>query len=72
MMHYPNVYHKAQEEIDRIIGRERLPDLTDRGSLPYLEALVMELYRRVTSNPCLHPPLLNIRVFDVGGTLLSP
>ena len=59
MMHYPNVYHKAQEEIDRIIGRERLPDLTDRGSLPYLEALVMELYRRVTSNPCLYPPLLN-------------
>jgi len=60
MMHYPNVYQKAQEEIDRIIGRERLPELTDRGSLPYLEALVMELYRHVTSNPCMDPPLLNI------------
>jgi len=56
MLHYPDVYRKAQEEIDRVIGRERLPDLTDRGSLPYLEALVMELYRWVTSNPCMVLP----------------
>ena len=47
MLHYPDVYRKAQEEIDRVIGNERLPDLTDRNSLPYLEALVMELYRGV-------------------------
>ena len=53
MLHYPDVYRKAQEEIDRVIGRERLPELTDRGSLPYLEALVTELYRHVTSNPCM-------------------
>ena len=52
MLHYPDVYRKAQEEIDRVIGNERLPDLTDRGSLPYLEAVVMELYRCVTSNTC--------------------
>ena len=53
MLHYPDVYRKAQEEIDRVIGRERLPELTDRGSLPYLEALVTELYRHVISNPCM-------------------
>ena len=47
MLHYPDLYRKAQEEIDRVIGNERLPDLTDRNSLPYLEALVMELYRCV-------------------------
>ena len=47
MLHYPDVYRKAQEEIDRVIGNERLPDLTDRHSLPYLEAIVMELYRCV-------------------------
>jgi len=56
MLHYPDVYRKAQEEIDRIIGRERLPDLTDRAFLPYLEALVIELYRYVTSNTCTIPP----------------
>ena len=49
MVHYPDVYRKAQEEIDHVIGHERLPDLTDRGSLPYIEALIMELYRHVTS-----------------------
>ena len=48
MLHYPDVYRKAQEEIDRVIGRDRLPDLSDRASLPYLEALVTELYRHVT------------------------
>ena len=47
MLHYPDLYRKAQEEIDRVIGNERLPDLTDRHSLPYLEAIVMELYRCV-------------------------
>ena len=50
MLHYPDVYRKAQEQIDRIIGSERLPELTDRGSLPYLEALVIELYRHVAAN----------------------
>jgi len=53
MLHYPDVHRKAQEEIDRVIGRERLPD---RGSLPYLEALIMELYRCVTSKPCMILP----------------
>ena len=53
MLHYPDVHRKAQEEIDRVIGRERLPNLTDRASLPYLEALVKELYRQVTSNPSM-------------------
>ena len=56
MLHYPDVYRKAQEEIDCIIGHERLPDLTDRASLPYLEALVIELYRHVTAIACMILP----------------
>ena len=56
MLHHPDVYCKAQDEIDRIIGHERLPDLTDRDSLPYLEALVIELYRHVTSHTCMILP----------------
>ena len=69
MLHYPDVYRKAREEIDRVIGNERLPDLTDRHSLPYLEALVMELYRCVTSDACM---ILPSSKCNVGGTLLSP
>lgn len=40
-----NVLKKAQEELDRIVGRERLPDFSDRESLPYVNALVEEVYR---------------------------
>ncbi|PCH45080.1 cytochrome P450 [Wolfiporia cocos MD-104 SS10] len=45
MMIYPDVLKKAQEEIDRVVGRSRLPDFEDRDSLPYLECLVKETYR---------------------------
>ena len=71
MLHYPDVYRKAQEEIDRVIGNERLPDFTDRHSLPYLEALVMELYRCVTYNTCMILPSESLKC-DVGGALLPP
>lgn len=40
-----DVLKKAQEELDRIVGRERLPDFSDRESLPYVNALVEEVYR---------------------------
>lgn len=41
----PRVFAKAQEEIDRVVGRERLPQITDRQDLPYIEAIVKEAYR---------------------------
>ena len=36
---------KAQEEIDRVVGKGRLPDVNDRPDLPYIEALYRELLR---------------------------
>ncbi|KAG0691872.1 cytochrome P450 [Suillus ampliporus] len=42
---YPNVQKKAQEELDSVIGTDRLPSFADRASLPYLEALFTELLR---------------------------
>ncbi|KAF8064213.1 cytochrome P450 [Lyophyllum atratum] len=45
MVRHPDVYLKAQGEIDRIIGHERLPTLNDRGSLPYLECVLKEVLR---------------------------
>ncbi|KAL1938291.1 hypothetical protein VTO73DRAFT_11742 [Trametes versicolor] len=39
------VLRKAQEELDRVVGCERLPDFSDRESLPYINALVEEVYR---------------------------
>ena len=41
----PDVMKKAQEELDRVVGQEQLPGFSDRGNLPYIDALVKELLR---------------------------
>ncbi|KIK65999.1 hypothetical protein GYMLUDRAFT_954640 [Collybiopsis luxurians FD-317 M1] len=50
MIMNPDVQTKGQEEIDYIIGRNRLPTFEDRKSLPYVESIYREVMR-------LHPPL---------------
>lgn len=45
MMVFPDVQKKAQEEIDRVIGTERLPTSADLESLPYVEAVMKETHR---------------------------
>ncbi|PIL29425.1 cytochrome P450 [Ganoderma sinense ZZ0214-1] len=42
---YPEAQSKAQEELDAVVGTERLPEFSDRPTLPYLSALVKELLR---------------------------
>ena len=42
---YPQVQKRAQEEIDRLIGTDRVPTLADRAALPYIEALYKEVIR---------------------------
>ena len=44
MVCYPEVQKKAQEELDKILNG-RLPEHSDIESLPYLSALVKEVYR---------------------------
>lgn len=42
---YPEVQARAQGEIDRVIGPDRLPTLDDREDLPYLNSVVWECLR---------------------------
>ena len=42
---HPAAQKRAQEEIDRVVGTERLPTFEDRDSLPYVEALWRETLR---------------------------
>jgi cytochrome P450 len=42
---FPDVQNKAQEEIDGVIGNDRLPRLADRDNLPYVNALQSEVLR---------------------------
>ncbi|KAI0331709.1 cytochrome P450 [Cubamyces sp. BRFM 1775] len=45
MMLNPEVQVHAQEELDRVVGCDRLPEHFDRPSLPYVEAILKETYR---------------------------
>ena len=45
MVVYPDVQKKCQEELDRVIGRSRMPTMRDKESLPYIRATVRELLR---------------------------
>lgn len=41
----PHVVKKAQDELDRVVGSERLPDFSDQDNLPYISAIVKEVLR---------------------------
>ncbi|KAF5365972.1 hypothetical protein D9758_006610 [Tetrapyrgos nigripes] len=55
LSHHPEIQAKAQEELDRVLGSTanatQLPDFSDRGSLPYVEAIFKELMRMYPSVP---------------------
>ncbi|KAF8545559.1 cytochrome P450, partial [Imleria badia] len=41
----PKAQEKAQAQIDLVLGGDRLPTIGDRPSLPYVDAILRELYR---------------------------
>jgi cytochrome P450 len=45
MVQYPDIQARAQEEIDNVTHGERLPNITDRDSMPYMQRIVQEVLR---------------------------
>ena len=43
---YPDIAMRIQEELDSVVGRDRLPTFDDEQSLPYLVAFIKEVTRR--------------------------
>lgn len=52
---YPEIQQRAQEEIDRVVGTQRLPAIEDRANLPYLECIIREVYRWNPASPLSVP-----------------
>ncbi|KAH8114932.1 cytochrome P450 [Phellopilus nigrolimitatus] len=50
MARHPNAVKRAQEDIDKVIGDERLPTIEDRSGLPYIDCILKEVFR-------INPPL---------------
>ena len=42
---YPDVQARAQEEIDRVVGKDRLPNGADRVNLKYVDSVMREVMR---------------------------
>ncbi|KAF8314234.1 cytochrome P450 [Clavulina sp. PMI_390] len=52
---HPEVQRKAQEEIDRVVGRDRMPTIDDQPDLPYLDAVIKEVLRWQPVAPISNP-----------------
>ena len=51
MLLFPDVLRKAQQELDAVVGNDRLPSFADRNNLPYINALAIELLRWHSAAP---------------------
>jgi cytochrome P450 len=69
---HPEVQVKGQREIDGVVGRERLPDFSDRPFLPYITAIVKEVLRHVLFNYLSLPAYAFPRWNPVAPLGLSP
>ncbi|XP_075069863.1 cytochrome P450 2D20-like isoform X2 [Mixophyes fleayi] len=77
MLLHPHIQKKVHEEIDRVIGRDKLPTIEDRGNMPFTNAVVHEVqrYGNILPMALLHMTYrdTNIQGFDIPkGTTIIP
>lgn len=51
MLHYPDSMKAVREELDEVVGRDRLPRLKDMPYLPVTESTILEVLRRSSIVP---------------------
>ncbi|KAJ9560132.1 hypothetical protein OSB04_005292 [Centaurea solstitialis] len=55
LLNHPHMLEKAQNEIDQIVGEDRLVDESDIPNLPYLRCIINETLRLYPAGPMLIP-----------------
>ncbi|OSD03860.1 cytochrome P450 [Trametes coccinea BRFM310] len=60
MVRNPHVLRKAHEEMDNVVGNDRLPEFRDKASLPYLGAVLEEVFRWHAAVPLAIPHRLMV------------
>lgn len=51
MLRHPDAMKKVQEELDQVVGRDRLPRIEDLPFLPTTESTILEAMRRSSIVP---------------------
>lgn len=69
MVLYPDIQDKMQKEIDEVIGFHRVPSMTDKGSLPFTEATIMEVQRLTVVVPLAIPHMTSVTTEFFGYTI---
>ncbi|KAJ3574094.1 hypothetical protein NP233_g1993 [Leucocoprinus birnbaumii] len=77
MVQYPKVQARAQREIERVTGGSRLPDYGDQSSIPYIDAIIAEVFRWATPLPlavphCSQEPDVYKGYYIPSGTIILP
>ncbi|KAG0697089.1 cytochrome P450 [Suillus ampliporus] len=70
MVLHPELQAKAQAEIDRVVGRDRLPNFDDRPALPYVEAILRETLRWHPESRTQQQPVTSIKAISFLKVLL--
>ncbi|XP_077126909.1 cytochrome P450 2D17-like isoform X2 [Ranitomeya variabilis] len=77
MLLHPHIQKKVHEEIDRVIGSDRVPTIEDQSKMPYTSAVIHEVqrYGNILPIALLHMTYrnTNIQGFDIPkGTTIIP
>ena len=54
-LHHPDVLEKVQEEIEKVLGKNKKPSMIDKQKMPYVEATIMEIQRMADVAPLAVP-----------------